>query len=231
MEKRNMPGVALFALLLLFTGTLTLHENLLGKTLSGALLAGSSRDDATTPVDSLARVHADSLRVVSGLMKQIRENPSRLNPLPPDRIDSETLWLARCIYSETKRPEEMELVAWVVRNRVETAYRGQQSYRDAVLDPFQFSAFNPQSRSRQVYSNLTPESRSRNWQKALAIAYGVRGAPDSLRPFSLKTRHFYSEQSMIGRNHPDWARGMKPVEPERAFSLDQRRFRFYEGVF
>ena len=143
----------------------------------------------------------------------------------------DALWLARVIYSETKRPEEQELVAWVVRNRVETGYRGKRSIKDTVLDPYQFSAFNPQSRARKRYENLTPQHASSNWQRALAIAYGVRGAPDSLRPFPRKTRHFYSERSMVGRRHPDWARGMKPVAPERTFALDERRFRFFEGVY
>ncbi|WP_243663594.1 cell wall hydrolase [Rhodothermus marinus] len=79
--------------------------------------------------------------------------------MPPEAIDSETLWLARVIYSETKRPEEMELVAWVVRNRVETRFRGKATYRDVVLDPFQFSAFIPYNPRRQYYMRLTPHSR------------------------------------------------------------------------
>lgn len=230
MRKRHLPGVILFGLLLLFTGTFALHDSLLGKTLSGAVIT-SPRDAARAEADSLARVAADSSREVQRLMAQIRENPQRIPTLPPQKIDSETLWLARCIYSETKRPEEMELVAWVVRNRVETRYRGQSRYRDVVLDPYQFSAFNPQSRKRRHYASLTPDHPASTWQKALTIAYGVRGAPDSLRPFPARTRHFYSERSMVGQRHPDWAHGMKPVTPDRSFRLDERRFRFFEGVY
>lgn len=48
--------------------------------------------------------------------------------------EDEILWLARTIFSETKRPHEQELVAWVVRNRVETGYRGNATYEAAVLD-------------------------------------------------------------------------------------------------
>ena len=59
----------------------------------------------------------------------------RLSAPAPEVIDTETLWLARCIYSETKRPAEQELVAWVLRNRVETGYRGQTTYESTVLDP------------------------------------------------------------------------------------------------
>ena len=88
----------------------------------------------------------------------------KITPLPVQKlgtIDRETLWLARCVYSETNRPEEMELVAWTIRNRVETRYRGQSTYRGTVLDPFQFSAFNPGSSKRRHYLNLDPTSSAR----------------------------------------------------------------------
>ena len=58
---------------------------------------------------------------------------------PPPEPNASTLWLARAIYSETKLPHEQELVAWVVRNRVETAYRGRRSYRAVVLDPGRYA--------------------------------------------------------------------------------------------
>lgn len=164
------------------------------------------------------------------LVETLRTNPQKLRPLPPSSIDAETLWLARAIYSETKRPEEMELVAWVIRNRVETGYRGRRTYRDVVLDPFQFSAFNPGNHKRWFYANLDPETDVRSWQRALTIAYRVRSAEPQYRPFSIKTRHFYSERSMIGRSNPYWATGQRPVVPERGFEIDQRRFRFYEGI-
>lgn len=154
----------------------------------------------------------------------------KLEPLPPAMIDTETLWLARVIYSETKKPEEQELVAWVVRNRVETEYRGERTYKDVVLDPMQFSAFNG-GRTRRFYSSLTPESRSPGWQKALSIAHVVKNAPPQARPFSVKTRHFYSEQSMVGTRHPGWARGKEVVDPRRPYDIDPERFRFIEGVY
>ena len=160
-------------------------------------------------------------------------NLKRIEPLPPQmlpQVDSETLWLARCIYSETKRPEEQELVAWVIRNRVETGYRGQRSYRDVVLDPYQFSAFNPGTRTRSKYSALSPTTTNAGWQRALRIAHEVKSMPASLRPFSGTTRHFYSEQSMVGGRTPAWAHGQRPVRPKRDFTLEARRFRFYENI-
>ena len=233
MEKAHLPGVIAAAFLVLFAGTFAVSENLLGKTLSSALVQGSDaahEDSMRAAVDSAAIVRSDSSKQILRLMAKIRESPRKVAPLPPDRIDRETLWLARCIFSETKRPEEMELVAWVVRNRVETRYRGKSTYREVVLDPYQFSAFNPGNRKRRFYTGLTPAHGSANWQKALAIAYVVRRAPAADRPFSLRTRHFYSEQSMVGRRHPEWSAGFAPVNPDRNYRIDARRFRFYEDI-
>ena len=48
----------------------------------------------------------------------------------------------------------------------------------------------------------------------------VRHAPEQYRPFSDETLHFYSEQSMVGRIMPKWARGMTPVETPDPYKLD-----------
>lgn len=150
-------------------------------------------------------------------------------PFSPDRVSDDVLWMARCAYSETKTPHEQELVAWVIRNRVETRYRGERTYRDVVLDPYQFSAFNPNGPKRSLYANLTPESDSPGWLRALEIAHNVYHAPASERPFPKRTRHFYSERSMVGGRAPNWSTGKRPVQPT-GFQVDPRRFRFYSGV-
>ncbi|HEX7070999.1 MAG TPA: cell wall hydrolase, partial [Rhodothermales bacterium] len=102
----------------------------------------------------------------------------------PKADSMDVLWLARCIYSETKQPKEQELVAWVVRNRVETAYRGKDTYREVVLDPWQFSAFNSNSPKRQHYTSLTPKSTAPGFRTALQIAERVANAPANSRPFT-----------------------------------------------
>ena len=153
--------------------------------------------------------------------------------LPPafslDDVTSDVLWMARCIYSETKRAEEQELVAWVVRNRVETGYRGQHSYEDVVLDPYQFSAFNPGNPKRRLYTTLAPSLDSPAFVQALEVAHSVYYAQPTARPFSEKTRHFYSERSMVGGKAPNWSAGHAPVRPT-GFRVDPKRFRFYSGV-
>ncbi|MEO0556575.1 MAG: cell wall hydrolase [Bacteroidota bacterium] len=147
----------------------------------------------------------------------------------PAHVSDDVLWLARCIYSETKREYEQDLVAWVVRNRVETSYRGRSTYEGVVLDPYQFSAFNPGSSKRRLFTTLTPASNSASFQQALEVAHNVYYAPSSERPFPKTTRHFYSEQSMVGRRAPRWAEGERPVTPVR-HRVDPKRFRFYSGL-
>ncbi len=146
-----------------------------------------------------------------------------------ETISNDVLWLARCIYSETKRTEEQELVAWVVRNRVETEYRGEYTFQGVVLDPYQFSAFNRGSRKRRFYMGLSPYSDSRGWLLTMKVAHDVYYADEEERPFVVTTRHFYSERSMRGNLAPGWARGRRPVRLTNQ-QIDERRFRFYSGI-
>lgn len=141
---------------------------------------------------------------------------------------SEILWLARVIYSETKRPHEQELVAWVVRNRVETGYRGKNTYRDVVLDRYQFSAFNPNTRTRSHYTSLDWNSTAPGFPRAIAIAATVATTNREACPFSETTRHFFSRRSMRGGATPAWAMNMRPVTLDRHVEPD--RFQFYANV-
>lgn len=145
-------------------------------------------------------------------------------------VDNATLWLARAVYSETKKPHEQELVAWVVRNRVETQYRGQSTYRGVVLDPSQFSAFNYGSGKRSFYMNLQPETPLDSWQQALHVAYYVRHADSAYRPFHISTRHFFSQVSMPYHQFPRWASQSHKVDPQWEITLDEWRFRFYANL-
>lgn len=150
---------------------------------------------------------------------------------PPVNVAPSTLWLARAIYSETKLPHEQELVAWVIRNRVETGYRGKSTYREVVLDPYQFSAFNPESSRRPVLTNLRPEMSRPGWRQALWVAHYVRHAESVYRPFSSETRHFFSKRSMNGRRSPYWAKESRYVFLDsRQYVVDEDRFRFLKQI-
>lgn len=138
-------------------------------------------------------------------------------------VAEETLWLARAIYSETKRPAEMRLVAWTIRNRVEQEYKG-STYQEVVTAPRQFSAFNdPNHRAyRMNRGHLMQDMPA--WEEALYIAESVYAAPSSTNPLPGVT-HYYSPRSMrpAGRV-PAWAQGKPPVKEIGD------RFRFYRGV-
>lgn len=148
----------------------------------------------------------------------------RLSPMAADDV----LWLARCIYSESDRPHEQRLVAWVVRNRVETRYRG-RTYREVVLEAKQFSAFNEPTPRRERILNLTASSPYRPWQTALEIAFDVYQAPASERPFSATVRHFYSPISMEGHLEPHWASSGTRIS-SASLGVDPFRFRFFSNV-
>jgi hypothetical protein len=184
----------------------------------------SATASGSTPADTASR-HFDVLSAVYA-----SSTPSSSSALaPPPALDEQTLWLARAMYSETKLPHEQELVGWVIRNRVETQYRGNATYRETVLDPYQFSAFNPGSSHRSFLFGLSPDTPIPSWQQALWTAHYVRHANEVHRPFSIKTRHFFSEQSMPNRQAPFWANHRRFVSP-RFSTVDEERFRFYEEI-
>lgn len=161
-------------------------------------------------------------------------NPWGIRPVHSGNIDEGTLWLARAMFSESKRHDEQELVGWVVRNRVESEHRGCNSYKSCVLDPFQFSAFIESRPSANFYIglDLSPISLSiPGWKKTLALAYYIRHADDELRPFPRTVLHFYSEQSLLDPEiSPEWVQDWTPITPARNFQLDEERFRFYSGI-
>lgn len=208
---------ALFVLILAFFAVTGQGQTLLSKTLALSLF----------PAEEVAAIEET---VDMSLIEELRQHPTQVPLVSADQIDEETLWLARCIFSETKEPVEQELVAWVLRNRIETGYRGASSYKEAVLQPYQFSAFNPDSRVRRFYSNLDVTSKVKGFQRALAIAHHVRSADSTRRPFPETTRHFFSEQSMVGKRFPAWSKGHKAVGIDRIDEIDPARFRFYANV-
>ncbi len=161
-------------------------------------------------------------------------NPWGIRPVHSGNIDVGTLWLARAMFSESKRRDEQELVGWVVRNRVESEHRGCNSYRSCVLDPFQFSAFIEGRPIASYYTglDLSPSSlRIPGWEKTLALAYHIRHADDRLRPFPRTVLHFYSEQSLMDPEIlPEWVADWIPIIPARDIQLDEKRFRFYSGI-
>ena len=163
-------------------------------------------------------------RVVFAKSLDIREQIKSLSPYEQDEV----VWLARCVFSESNRRHEQVLVAWAVRNRVETEYRG-KTYRQVVLEPLQFSAFNTPSPRRSYILSLDLGSDEAAWLEALQVALEVYQAPAEERPFPLETRHFYSPISMVGNKTPPWAQRATPL-PASSLNIDDNRFRFYTDI-
>lgn len=139
--------------------------------------------------------------------------------------DEEVLWFSRIIYSETKDVEEQVLVAWVVRNRVETGFRG-NTYKEVALSASQFSGLNSFDRNYYRNINLDYADNVPGWRTAVEVAKLVYDAPEAWRPFSIDTRHFYSPMVV---SPPSWTHGRTPVR-EIKNAWGGVRFAFYQGV-
>ena len=235
MNKRTLLLCASFGTLVLSAAQVpatTLPQQAPWATSTSATCTQETAQSKDATFDRLTAAYAPtsspSAKVTS--TKDVSTETASVVPVaPPVDLDEPTLWLARAIYSETKLPHEQELVAWVVRNRVETRYRGERTYREVVLDPYQFSAFNPGSPKRSFLMRLGPETPLPRWQQALWVAHYVRHAAPVYRPFPVETRHFYSERSMEDQSAPYWAEHFRFVpSDQRRYTVNKRRFRFYK---
>ncbi|MBI2046050.1 MAG: cell wall hydrolase [Parcubacteria group bacterium] len=142
--------------------------------------------------------------------------------------EKEILWLARGVYSETKNEEEMRLIAWVIRNRVETKYRG-TTYQEVVTSEKQFSGFHVSSSEYKNNRSLDySDIKNKDWRAALAIAKKVYTADESERPFPKTVRHFYSP-ALID-TAPEWAREENPYQNIAYSEIPNPNFVFYNAI-
>mgnify|MGYP000694673711 CR=1 FL=1 len=140
---------------------------------------------------------------------------------------SEILWLARVIFSETKDAGEMKLVGWVVRNRVETEYRG-TTYEEVALSASQFSGLNQKDEQYSTNINMEYETKNKKWAKALLVADEIYFASEDKRPFPKNVKHFYSPVS-VSRT-PKWTEGGELSYEVPGVNGMAPRFAFYSGV-
>lgn len=142
-------------------------------------------------------------------------------------VNSEILWFARTIYSETKTAEEQTLVAWVIRNRVESALYP-ETYKEVVLQKGQFSGMHPSD--AQYWTNVTLgfEDHSPSWDSAVSIAKAVYFADPILRPLPKTVMHFYSPVSVT--RTPSWAEGLEPAHTVRDAKTNSVRFAFFADI-
>ena len=142
--------------------------------------------------------------------------------------EQEILWLARGVYSETKNEEEMRLIAWVIRNRVETKYRG-TTYREVLLSERQFSGLH--ASSSEYKNNLSlgyDDMKNKDWRMALSVAKEIYTEDESLRPFPKTVRHFFSP-ALIDAT-PEWARKESPYQNIAYMEITKPNFIFYNAI-
>lgn len=111
------------------------------------------------------------------------------------------LWLARAVHSETKRSTEMELVAAVIVNRIESP-RYPDTARQVVQEAWQFTAIHKGTARSLGLSMKDYPGGPNAWRRAVRIAHGALSLPKEMRPLRGVT-HFYSPRSMQGK--PEWA--------------------------
>jgi spore germination cell wall hydrolase CwlJ-like protein len=144
-----------------------------------------------------------------------------------EEIDQEVLWFARAIYSETKKPEEQTLVAWVIRNRVESDFYP-DTYKEVVLQQGQFSGMHASDRQYSTNIALDYDDSNDAWNSALSIARAVYFADPILRPLPAGVMHFYSPVSVT--RTPSWASEKEPAHIVRDPATNSVRFAFYADI-
>ena len=185
-------------------------------------------------VKAVARVSAqisggnDEAKVVSTENASVDTKRRQKEDAVLTRDEEEILWLARVLYSETKRASEQRLIAWVVRNRVETGFWDGHTYKAIATQPDQFSGLQPKHPHYDYNISLSySDTDNSHWNQALSIARSIYYAPSSERPFSQMTRHFYSPHAVT--RHPQWASGQEAIHTVEA-NDGRIRFAFYSYV-
>lgn len=142
-------------------------------------------------------------------------------------LSRDVLWLSRVTYSETRKPLEMYYISHVVKNRVETCYNGKCSYKEVALDPYEFSAFNPNRPLRTYYKNVDRYSTGDpgGWAAAKQVAF--KTYMRNYDPTNGGT-HFFAQISMKNHRFPDWAHYGERVT--LANNVDKNRLRVYKNV-
>lgn len=188
----------------------------------------------STPIIFMKRTILTSVLLGIVLLTNVALSPATLlakqkNICEVSFEDDEVIWLARAIFSETKDPGEMYLVAWVIRNRVNTEYLGDTTYKEVVLHKGQFSGLQKSDKQYHTNVNLSYFDTNKSWKDALDIAHEVFYASDSTRPLPQSVKHFYSPQSV--RRAPSWADDKKLYHViEQDNPNHPARFAFYDGV-
>jgi len=175
-------------------------------------------------IDSLTAVHERTVHDLRSAERLAQSNTQGLS----NAEQREVLWATRTIISETRNPREMLLIGNVIRNRVDMGYRGKETAKQVVLDPYQFSAFNPGRSSRWRYINMTDQRvDDALWQDAWNAARFAMTAPREVLPFANPCINHFAHPGGI-TNTPNWMYDMEQVtlgdvqRPDIAFFRQNR---------
>lgn len=189
--------------------------------------SGSSEDSTDASDSSKAENNKETPKEIHEKAQKRAQISGGGTPVMTRTDKREILWLARIIYSETKRPREQRLVGWVVRNRVDTGYTG-STYESVAKHSNHFSGLHPDDPRYRHNMSRYRASEGKAWQQALTTAKEIYFASEEERPLAITTRHFYSPVAV--KNSPQWARNHKAVETIKDPHTKETRFAFYDRV-
>lgn len=146
-------------------------------------------------------------------------------------------WLALCLVTESNRPEEWPAIAQVIENRRRIGRWG-NTYRDVVLAPMQFSAFNAYTKpgnkfhlDETIFNGLCVRLGQHLvlMHAAAFCAAGPIVKGEWCHDISSATFHYWSPVSMKPPgSSPPWAAQAKRLYTPPG--IDPERFVFAEGV-
>lgn len=153
-------------------------------------------------------------------------------------VPTDAEWLALCLVTESNRPDEWPHIAQVIENRRATGRWG-DTYRDVILAPKQFSAFNDYTKVRNprltsdefgmqhCFYEIAKEQSDVLLMRAAAFV----SLDDAVwsGEISRTTFHYWSPVSMVPKGRkPAWTEDAKRVYTPNG--VDPERFVFAEGV-
>lgn len=155
---------------------------------------------------------------------------------------TETQWLSLCLASESNQPHEFRYIAYAIRNRVIGRNRFPNTFRDVILQRYQFSYFNPWTGQNVLDDDEIYKVALQGYAGQILeryrdlLEYGshlmVSPSYQDIEwnaPFSLDVLHYYSPVSMKPKfKPPAWMEHAKySFTPP---GVDPSRFVFAAGV-
>jgi spore germination cell wall hydrolase CwlJ-like protein len=115
--------------------------------------------------------------------------------------------LAICIWGEARSVDLRAQIAvgWTVRNRALNPRWWGRTWREVILKPYQFSAFNEGDPNREKMKDpLREDKDGRAWRQCLWVAWGIYH--DLVGDITGGATHYHQSDM---RNYPSWAGALR----------------------